>query len=46
MLADLIDLEKRHSGLHRRSTIYNEIDSILKKDWRSEEEVLGAVNII
>jgi DNA sulfur modification protein DndC len=46
MLADLIDLEKRHSGLHRRSTIYNEIDSILKKDWRSEEEVLGAINVI
>ncbi len=44
MLADLIDLEKRHSGFHRRATIYNEIDTILKKDWRSEEEVLGEVD--
>jgi DNA sulfur modification protein DndC len=41
MLADLIDLEKRNSGLHRRAAIYNEIDSILKKDWRTAEEVLG-----
>jgi DNA sulfur modification protein DndC len=41
MLANLIDLEKRNSGLHRRAAIYTEIDSILKKDWRTEDEVLG-----
>lgn len=41
MLSDLIDLEKRNSGLHRRAAIYSEIDSILKRDWRTEEEVLG-----
>jgi DNA sulfur modification protein DndC len=41
MLANLIDLEKRNSGLHRRAAIYSEIDSILKKDWRTAEEVLG-----
>src|SRR5207249_10702693 len=41
MLSDLIDLEKRNSGLHRRASIYSEIDSILKRDWRTEEEVLG-----
>jgi len=41
MLADLIDLEKRNSGLQRRAAIYNEIDSILKKDWRTAEEVFG-----
>ena len=39
MLSDLIDLEKRNSGLHRRAAIYNEIDSILKRDWRTAEEV-------
>ena len=39
MLSNLIDLEKRHSGLHRRAAIYNEIDSIMKRDWRTEEEV-------
>jgi DNA sulfur modification protein DndC len=43
MLSDLIDLEKRNSGLHRRSAIYNEIDSILKRDWRTEEQVLGPI---
>lgn len=41
MLSDLIDLEKRNSGLHRRAAIYSEIDSILKRDWRTEEEVFG-----
>lgn len=41
MLASLIDLEKRNSGLHRRAAIYNEIDAILRKDWRSDDEVLG-----
>lgn len=46
MLANLIDLEKRHNGLHRRATIYNEIDSILKKDWRSEEEVLDRIETV
>lgn len=44
MLADLIDLEKRNSGLHRRSAIYSEIDSILKRDWRTEEQVLGPID--
>jgi DNA sulfur modification protein DndC len=39
MLSNLIDLEKRNSGLHRRAAIYNEIDSILKRDWRTEEQV-------
>lgn len=43
MLANLIDLEKRNSGLHRRAAIYGEIDSILKKDWRTEDEVLGKI---
>jgi len=41
MLANLIDLEKRNNGLHRRAAIYSEIDTILKKDWRTAEEVLG-----
>ena len=27
MLSELIDLEKRNSGLHRRATIYSEIHS-------------------
>jgi len=44
MLANLIDLEKRNSGLHRRAAIYSEIDTILRKDWRSEDEVLGSSN--
>jgi DNA sulfur modification protein DndC len=44
MLANLIDLEKRNSGLHRRAAIYSEIDAILKKDWRTEDEVLGSTN--
>lgn len=39
MLSDLIDLEKKNAGLSRRATIYSEIDSILKRDWRTEEEV-------
>jgi DNA sulfur modification protein DndC len=45
MLAALIDLEKRNTGLHRRAAIYSEIDSILKRDWRSEDEVLGKIEL-
>ena len=39
MLSQLIDLEKRTTGLQRRATIYSEMDSILRRDWRTEEEV-------
>lgn len=39
MLSDLIDLERRNTGLQRRATIYSDIDSILKRDWRTEEEI-------
>lgn len=39
LLTELFDAEKRQNGMSRRSNIYNNIDSIFKKDWRPQEEV-------
>ena len=40
LLTELIDFERRTTGMHRRSRVNEHIDRILKKDWRSEDEVL------
>ena len=40
LLTELFDAERRQHGMSRRSAIYNDIDTILKKDWRTREEVL------
>lgn len=40
LVARLIDKEREFSALGRRSTLNKELDSILKREWRSEEEVV------
>lgn len=42
LLISLLDVEKQIQGMMRRSTVYTKIDSILRQEWRSEEEVLKA----
>jgi DNA sulfur modification protein DndC len=39
LVVALLDLEKQHHGMSRRSNIYKKIDAIFRKDWRSIEEV-------
>ncbi len=39
LFTELFDAEKRQNGMSRRSKIYNNIDSIFKKDWRSREDI-------
>lgn len=41
MLWELIELERRNWGMAHRPSIYKEIENILKKDWRTEDEVLA-----
>ena len=41
LLTELFDVERRQHGMSRRSAIYNDIDIILKKDWRTREEVFA-----
>lgn len=45
LLTELFDTERRQFGMTRRATIFNDIDKILKKDWRSRSEVLAEAGI-
>lgn len=45
LLTQLFDAERRQQGMSRRSAIYSDIDSILKKDWASREDVLNKVGL-
>ena len=41
MLQELLDTEMKHSGMSRRSGIYDKINSVFEKDWMSYEEALA-----
>lgn len=43
VLKELIDLERDLQGLGRRGAVYDRIDRILAKDWRTPEEVFSAI---
>jgi len=38
LLVELLDKEREFSGMSRRAGVYEELDRILKKDWRSLDE--------
>jgi len=40
LVAKLLDLEREFHGMSRRVNIYKRIDQILKKDWRSLEDII------
>ena len=46
MLTELFDAERRQHGMYRRSAIYNDIHTILSKDWRSRDDVFQEACII
>ena len=39
MLKELIDIQRSTRGMSKRSRVHQRIESTLKKDWRSKEEV-------
>lgn len=45
LLTELFDAEKRQYGMSRRSAIFTNIESVLKKDWRLREEVFAEAGI-
>ena len=44
LLTELLDAERKQHGMSRRTGIHNEIDRVLRKDWRSFDEALTAAN--
>jgi hypothetical protein len=40
---ELFEAERKQHGMNRRSRIYDNIDGILRKDWRPIESVPGAL---
>ena len=40
LMRELLDVEKKHAGMFRRTGIYNKIDSVFNKDWRAFDEVM------
>lgn len=40
LLAKLLDAERQHHGMSRRSSIYTTFDKIFAEEWRTEEEFL------
>ena len=43
LMRELMDLQRRLQGLGRRHGVQNEIERILKKDWRDPERVLAEI---
>ena len=41
MLQELLDTEMKHSGMSRRSGIYDKINTVFEKDWMSYDEALA-----
>ena len=41
LLTELLDIERKLSGMSKRSGIFKEIDEVLRKDWRTYEEATG-----
>ncbi len=39
----LLDTELQHHGMKRRASIYNEIDKIMREDWRPMEEIVADI---
>ena len=44
MVAKLLDVERDHSGMSRRSSIYKRLGAVLQEDWRNNEEIEKAEN--
>jgi DNA sulfur modification protein DndC len=43
LIQRLMDTELQHHGMKRRASIYNEIDKVLREDWRTQEEIVAEI---
>lgn len=43
LLIELFEAERKQHGMNRRSRIFDNIESVLKKDWRGAAEVLATI---
>jgi DNA sulfur modification protein DndC len=43
MLMELVDLERSLEGLGRRTSVFERLEGILRKDWRTADEVLEQI---
>jgi len=41
LIKRLLDTEFQHYGMKRRASIYNEIDKVMREDWRGLEEIVA-----
>jgi DNA sulfur modification protein DndC len=39
----LLDTELQHHGMKRRASIYNEIDKVMREDWRRMNEIVAEI---
>ena len=46
LLAKLLDVERQHQGMARRASILNKLDSVLREEWRSEDEILKDEGVV
>jgi len=44
LLRKLLDIERLHHGMSRRTKVFSNIDLVLSKEWRSEEVILAEIN--
>ena len=45
LMRELMDLQRKLQGLGRRHGVQNEIEKVLKKDWRDPDKVLAEARI-
>ncbi|QLG62014.1 DNA phosphorothioation system sulfurtransferase DndC [Halorarum salinum] len=43
LIQRLLDTELQHHGMKRRASIYNEIDKVMKEDWRIQDEIVAEI---
>jgi DNA sulfur modification protein DndC len=41
LIKRLLDTEFQHYGMKRRASIYNEMDKVMREDWRDREEIVA-----
>ena len=41
LMRELLDIELTHAGMSRRAGIYDKMDEVMRKDWRSLDEALA-----
>jgi len=43
LVAELLELERQFQGMSKRTNVYNRINKIFEKEWRSVEEIISSI---